>query len=433
VSFAELPDKATELPDELLALAFSPNGKFIAVALLNHTVQVLFADSLKFYLSLYGHRLPVMSIDFSSDSQMMASGSADKNIRLWSCQFGNCLKSMRAHEESVMQVRFLPGTHYLASAGRDHQLKLWDCDSYELISTLSGHACEILGLALSQDAAFMVTAGSDKQIRLWRRTDEQLFISEERAKELEDQFEQEVEREDVQAGPGVGGGEAVVLRPSRRTVESVRTTERLMEVLDEAQAHQEQLDSQEVNADAFSGFGEGAKHPCARAIAYINTLNSGNIYEVLLCLPFSHAMPLLQIISRFFEAVASLPGGEGAAARAKVLSAAASLETPCQAALITAYVHHSELAATAKAKPLLLQLRTQMRHLLQAEKDRIGLSLAGFAHMQRLLKRTSVSSLSAAGSGLPKADADRVKAKENGRGRGRGQSSGGRGRKRQRT
>jgi len=30
-----------------------------------------------------------------------------------------------------------------------------------------------------------------------------------------------------------------------------------------------------------------------------------------------------------------------------------------------------------------------MRNLLQAEKDRIGLSLAGFGHLQRTLKRTS--------------------------------------------
>eukprot|EP00931_Biecheleriopsis_adriatica_P087475 TRINITY_DN61939_c0_g1_i1.p1 TRINITY_DN61939_c0_g1~~TRINITY_DN61939_c0_g1_i1.p1 ORF type:complete len:968 (+),score=220.22 TRINITY_DN61939_c0_g1_i1:119-3022(+) len=432
VTFAEQADRATELPDELLAVSYSPNGKWIAVALLNHTVQVLFADTLKFYISLYGHRLPVMSIDMSDDSQMIASGSADKNVRLWSSQFGNCLKSLKAHDESVMQVRFMPGTHYLVTAGRDHKLKLWDCDSYELISTLAGHACEVLAMALSQDASFIITAGSDKQIRMWRRSQEQLFLSEERAKEMEEQFEQEVEREDVQPGPGMGGGEAVVLRASRRTVESVRTTERLMEVLDEAKAGQEQLESEEaeggIDLEALKGFGQGARHPCARAIAYINTLNASNIYEVLLALPFSHALILMRVITRFFDAVAALPGGEGAAARAKVLSAAASLETPCQAALITAYVHHSEFAATASARPLLLQLRSQMRSLLQAEKDRIGLTMAGFAHLQRSMKRTSAGSLSAAGAGIPKADADRV-ANDRGRGRGRGRSaSGGRGR-----
>merc|ERR1719356_854325 len=246
-----------------MAVAYSANGKWIAVALLNHTLNLYFADTGKFYLSLYGHRLPVMSLDISSDSQMVASGSADKNVKLWSVQFGNCHRSLRAHDESVMQVRFLPGTHYLASAGRDRALKLWDCDSYELITSLQGHASEILALALAQDAAFIVTAGSDRQIRFWKRSQEQLFLSEERAKELEDKFEAEVEREDVQAAPG-GGAVVSAPRPSRRTVESVRTTERLMEILDEAK---DQTEGKEL----WDG---STIHPCIRVIRYINTLNA---------------------------------------------------------------------------------------------------------------------------------------------------------------
>ena len=47
-------------------LAFSDygshDGKYIAVALLDSTVKVFFEDSLKFSLSLYGHKLPVSCI-----------------------------------------------------------------------------------------------------------------------------------------------------------------------------------------------------------------------------------------------------------------------------------------------------------------------------------------------------------------------------------
>jgi len=231
--------------------------------------------------------------------------------------------------------------------------------------------------------------GSDRQIRFWKRSQEQLFLSEERAKELEDKFEAEVEREDVQAAPG-GGAQVFAPRPSRRTIESVRTTERLMEILDEAK---DQTEGKEL----WDG---STMHPCIRVIRYLNTLNASNIYEVLLCLPFSHAYRLLRFISEFLEAVATIPNPDastnGAASADisglcgdKVLSAAATIETPCQAALITAYVHHSELASTTDARALLLRLRTRMRTLLQAEKDRIGFSMAGVAHLQRALKRVS--------------------------------------------
>merc|ERR1712146_617977 len=76
-------------------------------------------------------------------------------------------------------------------------------------------------------------------------------------------------------------------------------------------------------------------------------------------------------------------------AQTRVLSAVAMLETPCQAALIATYVHHHELAATPSARALVLRLRKHMRQLLQAEKDRIGLSVAGFAHLQRTLRRSA--------------------------------------------
>eukprot|EP00913_Durusdinium_trenchii_P028023 g26274.t1 len=251
-----------------------------------------------------------MALDVSDDSQMIASGSADKNVRLWSCQFGNCLKSLKAHSESVMQVRFLPGTHYLATAGRDHMLKLWDCDSYELITSLQGHACEILAMALSSSFC-------------------------------------------QRSAPRTG-----------REAAKVRTTERLMEVLDEAKEAEDVLAAEGIDEAAIE-VGQGARHPCARAIA-----NASNIYEVLLALPFAHALQLLKVILRFLEAVASLPGGEGAQARGKALSAAATLQTPCQAALIAAYVHHSELAATSSCRPILMRLKSQMQLLLQAEKEK---------------------------------------------------------------
>merc|ERR1719217_655809 len=107
-------------------------------------------------------------------------------------------------------------------------------------------------------------------------------------------------------------------------------------------------------------------------------------------------MHLLRFLLQFFKAVSTLPADEGKSGEcAKALSAAATLETPCQAALITAYVHHSELAMTSRSRTLLLELRQQMRSLLQAEKDRIGLNTAGFAHLQRVLKRSSGAVLEA--------------------------------------
>jgi U3 small nucleolar RNA-associated protein 12 len=52
------------MTEEVLAACFSPDGRFLAVALMDHTIKVFFADSLKFYLSLYGHKVRFSSFCF---------------------------------------------------------------------------------------------------------------------------------------------------------------------------------------------------------------------------------------------------------------------------------------------------------------------------------------------------------------------------------
>lgn len=88
------------------------------MSLLDFTIKVFFTDSLKFFLSLYGHKLPVLSMDISSDSTLLVSGAADKNIKIWGLDFGDCHRSLFAHADSVMQVAFVHNTHYVFTAGK---------------------------------------------------------------------------------------------------------------------------------------------------------------------------------------------------------------------------------------------------------------------------------------------------------------------------
>jgi WD40 repeat protein len=55
-------------------------------------------------------------MDISSDSTLLASGSADKNLKIWGLDFGDCHRSLFAHGDSVMAVAFQPNTHYVFTA-----------------------------------------------------------------------------------------------------------------------------------------------------------------------------------------------------------------------------------------------------------------------------------------------------------------------------
>ena len=49
--------RTLKMSDEVLSVRFSPDGKLLAVALLDATVKVFYQDTLKFFLSLYGHKV----------------------------------------------------------------------------------------------------------------------------------------------------------------------------------------------------------------------------------------------------------------------------------------------------------------------------------------------------------------------------------------
>ena len=73
-------------------------------------------------------QLPVLALDISSDSKLIVTCSADKNIKIWGLDFGDCHRSLFAHEESIMQVAFEKGTHCFWSVAKDKMVKFWDGD-----------------------------------------------------------------------------------------------------------------------------------------------------------------------------------------------------------------------------------------------------------------------------------------------------------------
>jgi len=125
-------EKQLQMESDVLCLAYnhqkSADKLLVAIGLLDSTVKLFFDDSMKFFLSLYGHKLPVLSLDISSDGKILVSGSADKTIKIWGLDFGDCHRSMIGHKDSVTCIRFQTDTHYFFSSSKDGSVKYWDAD-----------------------------------------------------------------------------------------------------------------------------------------------------------------------------------------------------------------------------------------------------------------------------------------------------------------
>lgn len=55
--------RTLKMSDDVLSVRYSPNGKLLAVSLLDSTVKIFYQDTLKFFLSLYGHKVSFSTLD----------------------------------------------------------------------------------------------------------------------------------------------------------------------------------------------------------------------------------------------------------------------------------------------------------------------------------------------------------------------------------
>jgi RNA polymerase sigma factor (sigma-70 family) len=111
--------------------------------------------------------VPVMSVAFSPDGRVLASGDGGRHVRLWQVATGNELTSIVAHQDEVSTVAFSPDGQVLASAGYDHTVRLWDAATGKPLRTIAAHADKVSALAFAPDGNLLASAGWDRQIHLW--------------------------------------------------------------------------------------------------------------------------------------------------------------------------------------------------------------------------------------------------------------------------
>ncbi|TPX38895.1 hypothetical protein SeMB42_g01549 [Synchytrium endobioticum] len=387
--------RTLRMSDDVLSVRYSPDGRYLLVALLDSTVKVFYTDTLKFYLSLYGHKLPVLSIDVSSDSKLVATASADKTIKLWGLDFGDCHRSLLAHQDSVMSVRFAWGTHSLFSVGKDRVVKYWDGDKFEQIMKLEGHHAEVWALAVGQWGSIVVTGSHDRSIRLWEKTDSPLYLEDEREQELEQMYDRAAVmttdgRNDAPIGSGVedlDGLEAVAIPnenagkgevglASRQTSTSLKSGEKVVEALEiweeESVAlvayEQAKLTNPNVAKPAQSPYITVLNDPAMTHDRYVlrtvQMIRPADLEEALLTLPFTQVLQLLRCMVAWTQKRWNPP------LCARIL-------------FFVLKTHHNQLTTTASIRSTLVIIKNNLNATLREQRDTIGFNLAGLRYLKR--------------------------------------------------
>lgn len=214
-----------------------------------------------------------------------------KSVYTRGLDFGDCHRSLFAHTDSVTAVRFQPQTHYFFSCGKEGTLKYWDADRFEQVLMLPGHVSSIWGVDISFDGNFCVTVGADRTMRVWKRTEDLVFVEEERDRALEAQIDDEAEK----TVPLVS---ASVVLTSTPTAESAAGGERLLNAID-------LVERELLEAESGLVKGRSAKHanpqllgksPQKFMVLTLRQIASHDLEQALLMLPFHYARRFITIL-----------------------------------------------------------------------------------------------------------------------------------------
>lgn len=371
--FSLSPSLVAELAATPTAVAFSPNGQWVAVALANNTAAVYFADTLKLLTTLHAHSLPLTSVAFSSDSQLVCSGSQDRFVKVWETDHWTVARSLGFTSGGhVTDVAFAPDTHYVVAAYTNGFLSFFDVDTGERIASLKAGAVSSLArLALTADAEVVAAATSERSVSLWQRTTDQLFLSEEREREEDAENETRAARGDLHL-PGAKAGAAVVeMRASRKDIASVRSIEQFLQALDDAKTEAEAQADAGVPAKNRAGKGISmlfGRSPAEHVVHALNLIPTELQTEVLLGLPSAALIPTLTYAMTYLDKICSTMGSGERPAGLNVL--AHSETAACVKAVLTlCHSHHHFLRHATEHTPLLLQLNTLVKRALDEMLD----------------------------------------------------------------
>jgi serine/threonine protein kinase len=149
------------------ALAYAPQQLLLASGSADKTVRVWNLDTLSLKRSYSGPRDFITSLAFSNSGKLLAAGALDGRIHIWSVLSSRRLRGLAGHRGRVADVAFSPSGDELASAGEDGTVRLWNLPRGRITRALTGHVGGATVVAFAPDGQHLISAGVDGRVRVW--------------------------------------------------------------------------------------------------------------------------------------------------------------------------------------------------------------------------------------------------------------------------
>ncbi|GAA0628736.1 hypothetical protein GCM10010174_55990 [Kutzneria viridogrisea] len=158
------------------SVTWRTDGRVLATGSLDHTVKLWSVSDRQratVLSTLAGQTDVIASVAFSRDGRLLATGCRDHSVRLW--EVGDprhpvLLRTLTGHGDLVFSMMFSPDGRTLATGSYDHTARLWDVSDpahATELATLTGHALNVKSVRFSPDGRTLATSSDDHTVKLW--------------------------------------------------------------------------------------------------------------------------------------------------------------------------------------------------------------------------------------------------------------------------
>jgi WD40 repeat protein len=164
-------DGKSPLTDRVESLAFSSDGKFLAIGggepSRGGEIKIWDLQSGKFAREFPNiHSDTVLALEYSADGKFLASGAADKIARVTDLSSGKVVKSFEGHTHHILGISWSLDGRTLVTAGADNVVKVWDFTTGDRKKNIEGYDKEVTSVHFAGATEQLITSSGDNKVRL---------------------------------------------------------------------------------------------------------------------------------------------------------------------------------------------------------------------------------------------------------------------------
>ncbi|KAH8692420.1 putative U5 snRNP complex subunit [Talaromyces proteolyticus] len=153
---------------EIFATRFDPTAQSIASGSMDRSIMLWRTyEQCENYGVLNGHKGAVLDLQWSRDSRLIFSASADMTVASWDLESGQRIRRHVGHEEVINCLDISKrGQELLVSGSDDGYIGIWDPRQKEALDFVETDF-PVTAIALSEAGNEIFTGGIDNDIKVW--------------------------------------------------------------------------------------------------------------------------------------------------------------------------------------------------------------------------------------------------------------------------